>query len=145
MDLYDIESDLGIIENIALKWGVMEDDDIMYEDSIFSVHPDDESEDLIDMLQQLTKEHKHYFEKDFIFKKDNFQTTVVGLKGVLKKQEINKIIAYHNSAQSDSLYGIRLFWFLMKLEKKGLINKKDTEKIYTQSIDWPINFKVEFI
>ena len=93
-------------------------------------------------MSQLIKEHDQFFRTDIITSRENLKTVVLEQKN-LSVGDIREIFQYHNSACSDDLYGLRLFWCLMRLQKSGKLDQKEVERIYIMSVDWPIGLQID--
>ena len=55
------------------------------------------------------------------------------------------LINLHNTASDDEIYGERLFYYLLILEKKGKIDEEFSNCLYSHSIDWPEHIKCDII
>lgn len=59
--------------------------------------------------------------------------------------EKNQIIHLHNEASEDEIYGARLYMFCQELSKQGKVIEDFPNQIYVLSVDWPLDFLVDYI
>ena len=60
-------------------------------------------------------------------------------------EERRKLIALHNSASDDAMYGDRLYAFSQELIKAGRLKPGDDDTILLFSVDWPMDVQIELI
>lgn len=60
-------------------------------------------------------------------------------------KEKNMIVSLHNTASEDQVYGERLLYYLIVLEKKGKIDQEFSVGLYSHSVDWPEQIKCDRI
>ena len=94
----------------------------------------------------LAKSQLEYFENKGA--RSNFRSEVANLhspSGVyqISRKEANTLIHLHNSAYIDSLYGERLYHYLMILGRKKRIEQHHIDHLYMLSIDWPLDMQVD--
>ena len=83
------------------------------------------------IVSKSAAEHELYFKDDVLFSKKNLKKTLLSLRGRLTDGEINQAISFHNGATGDGhMYGIYLYWHLLKLQKKGKLEKKEVQSLY---------------
>ena len=85
------------------------------------------------------------FANDTVREKDNFKDALMELvqKGVLQREQANRVVILHNDAPEDEVYGERLMQYLMKLEQQGTISREELARLYVLSIDWPLEYKID--
>ena len=53
------------------------------------------------------------------------------------------MVGLHNTASEDEIYGERLYYYLLILEKKGKVDQEFSDALFAQSIDWPEQIKCD--
>ena len=79
-----------------------------------------------------------------ITSRDNLKIKIIGDKSLSLKQK-NTIVTLHNAAGDDSIYGERLYSYLVTLQKQGLVDEEWVEVCFIYSIDWPKRIKMQLL
>lgn len=70
---------------------------------------------------------------------------VVMSQAKLSLEEKNQIIRLHNEASDDDVYGARLYMFCQEMAKQEKVVEDFPNQIYVLSVDWPLDFLVDYI
>ena len=84
------------------------------------------------------------FYKDPLSKHINMKTVIRENKN-LTRREKNRLFHLHNTASEDETYGLQLYNYCLDLHNQGKVDKDFASQIYVLSVDWPLDFAIEFI